>query len=113
LRAFAGVVTQPAQNGYGCRRQRVGARHPRPQAESTVRVPGGEPVVLQRDCQPMDGRPGHTGACHQLGQRRRFRAYHIQDRHGLVQNADSAIMFHALILPSHILGFKDSQDDPG
>ncbi len=59
---------------------------------------------LQGDGEPVGGRAGQAGALGQRGEGRRAVLHRVEDENGLVKDADSATVFHEVILPSHSLG---------
>ena len=79
LGGLAGDVAQPGQHRSGGREQPVLAGRggqlgePRPEHEPSLHVAGHEPVVLERDGEPVRGGPGQAGPGDQAGERRRAR----------------------------------------
>jgi hypothetical protein len=63
-------------------------------------------VVLERDGEPVRGRPRETGACHEPGQGGRPGLQGRENKGGFVENADSARVVHTLIMPSRMLESK-------
>ena len=74
LRRLTGDVAQPREHGPGRSEQPVlagGGRQlaePRAEHESALHVAGDEPVVLERDGEPVGGRASEPGRGHQPGQ---------------------------------------------
>ena len=66
-------------------------------------------MMLERDGQPMGGRTGQPGRRHQAGQRGRSGLQGAQHQGGFVQDADTARVVHALILPSRMLECKSGE----
>ena len=114
LRGLAGDVAQPRQHRAGGGQQPVLAGgggqlgQPRAEHEPALHVAGDQPVVLQRDGEPVRGRPGESGAGDQAGQGGRARLEGGEHEGGLVEHADadSAGIVHMAILPSQIMGCK-------
>ena len=112
LRALAGGVAQRGEHRPGGGEQPVlagGGRElaqPRAEDEPALQVAGHQPVVLQRHGQPVGGRPGQPGRLHQPGQAGRPGLERPEHERGLVEDADSASVVHAPILPSHMLRRK-------
>ena len=79
---------------------------PRAEDEPTLQVAADQAMVLQRGRQPVGRRPGQAGRLHQGRQAGRPGLQCAQHDGGLVQNADSATLVHAPILPSHRLRRK-------
>ena len=106
LRALAGHVAQVAEDRLGHRQQPVlaGGRgqlgDPGPEDEPALGVAGHEPVMLQRDGDPVRGRPRQACRADELGERSGAGLHGAQHGNGLVQYADSARVVHVLILPS-------------
>ncbi|MDQ1483439.1 MAG: hypothetical protein QOF35_1515, partial [Actinomycetota bacterium] len=73
---------------------------------STLHVPCDQAVVLEGDRKPMCSGTGQSGGSDQLRQRRWPGLEGAQNDRGLVKNADSARVVHALILPSQSLRRK-------
>ena len=69
-----------------------------------LRLLGEQPVHLERHRQPVHRGARQARALDQRGEGRRASLHRLQDEDGLVQDADSATVFHTLILPSHPLG---------
>ncbi len=106
LGALAGHVAQVAEDRLGHRQQPVLPRgrgqlgDPGPQDEAALGVTGHEPVMLQRDGDPVRGRPRQARRADELGERSGAGLHGAQHGNGLVQYADSARVVHVLILPS-------------
>ena len=110
LGGLAGDVAQPGQHRPGGGQQPVLARgggqlgEPGPEHEPALHVAGDEPVVLERDREPVGGRSGQAGAGDQAGERRRAGLQGREHEGGLVEDADSAgDVVHMAILPSRIV----------
>jgi hypothetical protein len=107
-----GVVAQGAQDGTGSGQQAVLARSGSElaatgaQHEPTLHVTRDETVVLEGDRKTMCGGTGKSGGADELRQGRWSGLKGAQNDRGLVKNADSARVVHALILPSQSLRRK-------
>ena len=112
LGAFVGVVAQGAQDGTGGGEEAVLASGCREltetgaKDEATLHVTRHETVVLEGDGETMRGRTSQSGGADELRQGRRSGFEGAQNYRGLVKNADSARVVHALILPSQSLRRK-------
>ncbi len=112
LGGLAGVVAQGREHRPGGGEQPVLARgrgelgEPRAEDEPALHVAADEAVVLQRDGEPVRGRPGQAGGGDELGQGGRPRLEGAEDHGGLVEHADSATLVHEAILPSHVMRRK-------
>ncbi|GAA4136817.1 hypothetical protein GCM10022416_20810 [Actinomadura keratinilytica] len=71
-----------------------------------------EAVVLQRDGEPVGGRPRQPGGLDELRQRGGTRLQGVQHQNRFVKYADSARVVHDLILPSRYVRCK-SDGEPG
>lgn len=112
LGGFAGDVAQPGQHRTGGSQQPVltgrggqlaqaGAEH-----EPALHVASHQPVVLERDGEPVSRRPGQSRRRHESGQGRRSGLECGQNESCFVENADSARVVHETILPSRIVERK-------
>ena len=63
-------------------------------------------MMLESDCQPMGRRASQAGRGDQPSQRGWTGLQRAEDLGGFVQNADTASVVHALILPSRMLECK-------
>ena len=106
LRALPGEVAQLDQHRLGDGEQPVLAGRrgelgdPRAEHEPALHVPGEQPVVLERDRDPVRGRPGQPGRRDELGERGGPALHRGEHGNGLVQYADAARVVHVLIPPS-------------
>ena len=73
----------------------------RPGRPGAGRRPAHQPVPLERDGQPVRGRPRQAGALDQLGEGRRLVGDGAEDRDRFVQNGDGVRLSHTAILSSH------------
>ena len=73
------------------------------------RPDSGAVQVLERDREAVRGRPGEPGARDQAGEGGGPGLERRQDEGGFVENADSARVVHALILPSRIVKCKQGR----
>ena len=95
LGALVGVVAQGAEDRPGRGQQAVlaGRRgqlaEPGPQHEPALHVARDQPVVLERDGEPVGRRAGQPRGPDELGQRRRAGLEGAQHDGGLVENADA------------------------
>ena len=115
LRGLAGDVAEPGQHRPGGGQQPVLAGgggqlgQARAEDEPALHVAGDQAVVLQRDGEPVRGRPGQAGAGDQAGQGGRARLERGEHERGLVENSDAGSAtgtVHIAILPSQIMGCK-------
>ena len=96
LGGLAGDVAQPGQDRPGGGQQPVLAGgggqlgQPGSEHEAALHVAGHQAVVLERDGEPVGGRPGEAGAGHQTGEGGRACLEGSEHEGGLVENADSA-----------------------
>ena len=60
-------------------------------------------VPLQRDGQPVRGRPGQAGAADELGERGRLVGHGAENGHRFVQDGDGVRLSHTAILASHMV----------
>ena len=79
---------------------------PRAEHEAALQVAGDQPVVLERDREPVGGGPGEPGGRHEAGQGRRPGLERGEHEGGLVEDADATGVVHMAILPSQIMGRK-------
>jgi hypothetical protein len=90
LGALPGVIPQPDQHRLGDHQQPVLAGRrgqlgdPGAEYEPARLVPGDQPVVLERDRDPVHGRPRQPRGRHELGQRRGAALHGTQHGNGLV-----------------------------
>jgi hypothetical protein len=109
LRALVGVVAQGAEDRAGCREETVlaGSRcelaQAWPEDETSLHVARHEAVVLEGDRQSVCRWPGEAGGADELRQRGRACLEGAEYCGGLVENADSTRVVHALILTSQAL----------
>ena len=96
LDALAGRLVQPVEHRPGqagkvkLRAGRGGQLgQPRAEPESTGRVPGDEPVRLERHQQPVRGRPGQPAGIGQPAQRSRTVGEQVEQRDAAVEHANS------------------------
>jgi hypothetical protein len=74
--------------------------------ERPAGVAADEVVVFQGECEAVDGGARQVGARNEVRERRRPLLEFGQDRRGLVNNADSAMIVHKTILASYIVRHK-------
>ena len=108
LHALAGDLTQPRQH-CGARGQQwivdlpgqLDERGPEP--PSALGIPGQQAMNLQPRGKPMRGGPRQPGAFAQFGQATGRLGNRVQQSHGFVQHADTAILSHKEILAFQIV----------
>ena len=112
LRRLAGDVAQAREHRSGRGQQAVlagGDRElgqARAQHEASLQVAGDEPVVLERDGEPVRRRAREARGGDQSGEGRRSGLERSQHEGGLVEHPDAAGGVHMAILPSQIMGRK-------
>ena len=80
--------------------------------EAALHVAGHEPVVLERDGQPVGGRSGEAGARDETGEGGRSGLERREHEGGFVEHPDSARVVHTLIMPSHNMDCKSIRRGP-
>jgi 3-isopropylmalate/(R)-2-methylmalate dehydratase large subunit len=112
LSRFPGNVAEPGQHRPGRRQQPVFASSrrqlpkPRAEDESALQIPAHQTMMLEGDSKAMRGRSGQAGRGHQASQGCRTRLQGAEHEGGFVEDADTARVVHALILPSRMLEGK-------
>ena len=112
LGAFAGGVAQLHQHGPGGGDEPVlagggGQLHQAAaQHEPALDVAADQPVVDQRQGQPVHGGPGQPGGGHQLRQGGGAGLECVEHMGRFIDDADSTRIVHVMILPSHYLRCK-------
>ena len=112
LRGLAGDVAEPGQHRSGGGQQPVltGGRgqlaEPGTEDEPALQIAADQPMMLQGDGEPMGGRTGQSGGRHEAGQGGRSGLQGAEHQGGFVEDADTARVVHALILPSRMLECK-------
>ena len=97
----AGGREQPVLAGGRGELAEPGAEH-----EAALHVAGHQAVVLERDGEPVRRRAGQPRGGHELGEGGGPGLESTENDGGLVQDADSARVVHASILPSHVMRCK-------
>ncbi|MCW2667820.1 MAG: 3-isopropylmalate dehydratase, large subunit, partial [Frankiales bacterium] len=82
---------------------------PGPEPPAPLAVADEQPVHLQRDGEPVGGRPRQPGALGQRGQAGRALLHGVENENSLVKDANSATVFHEVILPSHDVGYNSME----
>ena len=109
---FPGNVSEPGQHRSRRRQQPVlasGRRQlpkPRAEDESALQIPAHQTMMLEGDSKAMRGRSGQPGRGHQASKGGRSRLQGAEHEGGFVEDADTARVVHALILPSRMLEGK-------
>ena len=99
LRRFSGAVPELGKNGPGGGEEAVLAsgggefRQARPEDEATLDIARDEPVVFERDREPVSRRPGEPGCAHESCERCGPRFKRAEYRGGFVDHTDAASLF--------------------
>lgn len=96
-----GRGNQPVFPGSGGKLNKAAAEH-----EASLDVPADQPVMHERESQPVNRGPGETGRGDELGQRDRAGLQRIEHHCRFIDDADATRIVHNLILPSHYLRRK-------
>jgi hypothetical protein len=112
LSRFPRDVPQPGQHRSRRRQQSVLARSrcklakPWPQDESTLQIAADQTMMLEGDRQAMRSWSGEPSRGYQTSQSGRSSLQGAEHQGGFVEDADTARVVHALILPSRMLEGK-------
>jgi hypothetical protein len=71
-----------------------------------LQIPAHQTMMLEGDSKAMSGRSGQPSRGHQASERGRSRLQGAEHEGGFVEDADTARVVHALILPSRMLEGK-------